>query len=430
MLHTPLMSGTNAIHGIVLVGAILVAGRAGRRHADAGRRLRARSCSATANVVGGFVVTDRMLEMFKQRASRGRPRRMSRDRPPTCSTWSRSSASSSRSASSPRRSARARATARRGRDGARDRGHARPGRARATSAGSSSAMAIGAVVGVVGARSVKMTAMPQMVALFNGVGGGAVALIALAEFHNLAPARRARRRGVGRDPALGADRQHLLLRLADRVREAAGAAQRPADRLPGAAVRERCVAARRASALGVAIVAGAERDVFVVALIVAALAFGVLFVLPIGGADMPVVISLLNAFTGLAAVGRRLPAPQQRAHRRRRARRRLGHAADAADGPGDEPLDRERPLRRVRLGAAGAGAAAAARGRPQRALDHARGSRDHARATRARSSSSPATGSPSRRRSTTSAQLAELLEAKGVDVLYGSIPSPAACRGT
>ena len=49
------------------------------------------------------------------------------------------------------------------------------------------AMAIGAVIGVVGARSVKMTAMPQMVALFNGVGGGAVALIALAEFHNLTP---------------------------------------------------------------------------------------------------------------------------------------------------------------------------------------------------------------------------------------------------
>ena len=43
--------------------------------------------------------------------------------------------------------------------------------------------AIGAVVGVVGARTVKMTAMPQMVALFNGVGGGAAALIALAEFH-------------------------------------------------------------------------------------------------------------------------------------------------------------------------------------------------------------------------------------------------------
>ena len=49
------------------------------------------------------------------------------------------------------------------------------------------AMVIGGAVGAVGARRVKMTAMPQMVALFNGVGGGAVALIALAEFHNLGP---------------------------------------------------------------------------------------------------------------------------------------------------------------------------------------------------------------------------------------------------
>ena len=48
-------------------------------------------------------------------------------------------------------------------------------------------MAIGAAFGAVGARRVKMTAMPQMVALFNGVGGGAAALVALAEFHNLAP---------------------------------------------------------------------------------------------------------------------------------------------------------------------------------------------------------------------------------------------------
>jgi H+-translocating NAD(P) transhydrogenase subunit beta len=53
--------------------------------------------------------------------------------------------------------------------------------------------------------------------------------------------------------------------------------------------------------LGAAIVAGSERDAVVVGLIVAALVFGVLFVLPIGGADMPVVIALLNAFTGLAA---------------------------------------------------------------------------------------------------------------------------------
>ena len=66
MLHTPLMSGTNAIHGIVLVGAILVAGRA---DPDALTRIVGflAVALAAANVVGGFVVTDRMLEMFKKR---------------------------------------------------------------------------------------------------------------------------------------------------------------------------------------------------------------------------------------------------------------------------------------------------------------------------------------------------------------------------
>jgi proton-translocating NAD(P)+ transhydrogenase subunit alpha len=53
LLHTPLMSGTNAIHGIVIVGALLIGFIA--------------MILASANVVGGFVVTDRMLEMFKRR---------------------------------------------------------------------------------------------------------------------------------------------------------------------------------------------------------------------------------------------------------------------------------------------------------------------------------------------------------------------------
>ena len=66
MLHTPLMSGTNAIHGIVIVGAILVAGR---EDADTLTTVVGfvAVALATANVVGGFVVTDRMLEMFKRR---------------------------------------------------------------------------------------------------------------------------------------------------------------------------------------------------------------------------------------------------------------------------------------------------------------------------------------------------------------------------
>jgi NAD(P) transhydrogenase subunit alpha len=70
MLHTPLMSGTNAIHGIVLVGALIVAGAA---HQDALIRVVGfvAVALAAANVVGGFVVTDRMLEMFKKRRTEG-----------------------------------------------------------------------------------------------------------------------------------------------------------------------------------------------------------------------------------------------------------------------------------------------------------------------------------------------------------------------
>ena len=73
LLHTPLMSGTNAIHGIVIVGAILVAGSPG---ADTLTRVVGLIAVAlgAANVVGGFVVTDRMLEMFKRRSPGGRDR--------------------------------------------------------------------------------------------------------------------------------------------------------------------------------------------------------------------------------------------------------------------------------------------------------------------------------------------------------------------
>jgi NAD(P) transhydrogenase subunit alpha len=77
LLHTPLMSGTNAIHGIVLVGAIVVAGIPGQPIWLHVITLTAVALG-TGNVVGGFVVTDRMLEMFKRRkpapaASDGRP---------------------------------------------------------------------------------------------------------------------------------------------------------------------------------------------------------------------------------------------------------------------------------------------------------------------------------------------------------------------
>jgi H+-translocating NAD(P) transhydrogenase subunit alpha len=65
LLHTPLMSGTNAIHGIVLVGAMLIAGSATSRLEEVLAFVAV--VFATVNVVGGFLVTDRMLEMFRRK---------------------------------------------------------------------------------------------------------------------------------------------------------------------------------------------------------------------------------------------------------------------------------------------------------------------------------------------------------------------------
>ena len=73
MLHTPLMSGTNAIHGIVIVGAILIAGSADDTFTKVVGVVSV--ILASANVAGGFVVTDRMLQMFRRKE----PRRESND---------------------------------------------------------------------------------------------------------------------------------------------------------------------------------------------------------------------------------------------------------------------------------------------------------------------------------------------------------------
>jgi NAD(P) transhydrogenase subunit beta len=161
-------------------------------------------------------------------------------------------------------------------------------------------VAVGTVVGVVSARRVRMTAMPQMVALFNGVGGGAAALIAAAEFHRLTPP------GGHVDPdAMGA---MLFSALVGSISFSGSlvAFGKLQELLPG---RPLVFAAQQvangllfAGLIGVGVLAGAtEAGLWAVVLLVGALLFGVLLVLPIGGADMPVVISLLNAFTGLAA---------------------------------------------------------------------------------------------------------------------------------
>jgi NAD(P) transhydrogenase subunit beta len=162
-------------------------------------------------------------------------------------------------------------------------------------------MAVSAPVGAYAARAVKMTAMPEMVALFNGVGGGAAALVALADFHNTIP-------DPGRldyDASVSIVLSALIgsvsfsgsLIAFAKLRELIGG--RPIT-YPGQQIVNMALLAALV-ALGLVIVFGPEKQVLLVLIILGALAFGVLFVLPIGGADMPVVISLLNAFTGVAA---------------------------------------------------------------------------------------------------------------------------------
>lgn len=166
--------------------------------------------------------------------------------------------------------------------------------------------AVGGAAGAVSARRVKMTAMPQLVSLFNAVGGGAAALIAFPELtHRFAEL-----------DALGAAYSTLPASLLIFVGldiligsvtfsgslVAAGKLQGWVSGAPITFFGSRILT--MASALvGIASVArlvSAPGVLPLVVLTIAALAFGILMVLPIGGADMPVVVSLLNAFTGLA----------------------------------------------------------------------------------------------------------------------------------
>jgi H+-translocating NAD(P) transhydrogenase subunit beta len=157
---------------------------------------------------------------------------------------------------------------------------------------------IGTAIGVPSARSVKMTAMPQMVALFNGVGGGAVALISVVEF-----------REAGGDMELEQLIPTLFAAIIGSIsfwgsNIAFGKLQelisgRPM-KLPGGPIINAALALV-AVGLAVVIVAGSESQLLFWLILLSAGLLGILAVLPIGGADMPVVISTLNAFTGLSA---------------------------------------------------------------------------------------------------------------------------------
>jgi NAD(P) transhydrogenase subunit beta len=156
---------------------------------------------------------------------------------------------------------------------------------------------IGAIVGTVGARVVRMTAIPQMVALFNGVGGGAAALVAVAELLKF-----------GVHPPFAQVFPSVFSIIIGSISFAGSmvAFAKLQELMTGTPITypaQQIVNGLLAAAIvgfAIAVVAVASIPFSFLSLMALALVLGVAFVLPIGGADMPVVISLLNACTGLA----------------------------------------------------------------------------------------------------------------------------------
>src|SRR5579872_4354351 len=159
------------------------------------------------------------------------------------------------------------------------------------------AVVIGAAIGVPAARMVKMTAMPQMVAIFNGVGGGAAALVSFTEFIATPGKSLAIYKIceilfgvlVGSISFAGSAIAFAKLQELMTGRPITYPAQQPINAVIGLGIL----------ALLVATVVTASTPLLIVVLLLS-LVLGVVFVLPIGGADVPVLISLLNSFTGLA----------------------------------------------------------------------------------------------------------------------------------
>ena len=368
-LHTPLMSATNAIHGIVLLGGILVIGEV---HGFFSKFILVIAIAfGTINVVGGFLVTDRMLEMFKARPKPADKERLMQLPLATFLTDTdfirvlyivafSLFILGMRQVTGPTTARRGNATAAVGMaiaviatlliPAVGDYGLIALG------------IAIGTAVGVPAARNVKMTAMPQMVALFNGVGGGAVALISWAEY------RHALDSGLG-NPELDTLIPILFAAIIGSVsfwgsNIAFGKLQDILPQRPIAVPGQQFVnAVVLIVAVGAAVLiaGGAEsQGLFVVILLAAGVAGQ-----PRGAAHR----RRRHAGGHLAAeradrpLGRRRRhrAGQHRADRGRHHRRRLGHDPDQPHGRGHEPLDPQHRGGRLRRRRGHLGAAATPR---------------------------------------------------------------------
>ena len=170
-----------------------------------------------------------------------------------------------------------------------------------------SALLIGAVIGTLAAKKVKMTAMPEMVSMFNGMGGACAALISLVEFNHLT-----KELATNQNSEFISSVQPMVLimvlgliigsvsfagsmiawgKLNGKIKDLSFTGQNLISLLILIA----------ALAAGTYLIIDPTQAIFVYIILALSLLYGVMFVMPIGGADMPVVISLLNSFTGVAA---------------------------------------------------------------------------------------------------------------------------------
>lgn len=160
-------------------------------------------------------------------------------------------------------------------------------------------LVVGSVIGTMMAKRVQMTAMPQMVSFFNGMGGACAALIAIIEFQHHQHAT-----------VTGFDGELLVMLLGLLIGSVSFSGSLIAYGKLEGKIKDKVLPMNQAInmmllatiiiLIGYQMFAGSDPLLFYILLVVA-LVYGILFVMPIGGADMPVVISLLNSFTGMAA---------------------------------------------------------------------------------------------------------------------------------
>jgi NAD(P) transhydrogenase subunit beta len=164
---------------------------------------------------------------------------------------------------------------------------------------------VGGIIGTLAAKKVKMTAMPEMVSMFNGMGGACAALISVVEFNHLS-----KEIADGTVTAGSIQPTVLIIVLGLIIGSVSFAGSMIAWGKLNGSVKDFSFTGQNILnllILAVTLSAGAylvydpTQSILLYAILALALVYGVLFVMPIGGADMPVVISLLNSFTGVAA---------------------------------------------------------------------------------------------------------------------------------